>query len=74
MASDDRTKGPTSRPDGPDQRGESGGGAYPNPHTGKEDGDFKGGGSDHSYYGHGQLGEKEVGSDGNDNAPSKEED
>lgn len=39
--------------------GESGGGAYPNPHTGKEErgegGDFDGGQSEKSYYGGGQL-------------------
>lgn len=39
--------------------GESGGGAYPNPHTGKEDrgegGDFDGGQSVQGYYGGGQL-------------------
>ena len=72
MSSDDRTNGPTSRPDDADQRGESGGGAYPNPHTGKEDGDFKGGGSDHSYYGGGQLGEEEVGPGENENAVTQE--
>lgn len=38
--------------------GESGGGAYPNPHTGKEEregGDFEGGQSEKGYYGGGQL-------------------
>jgi hypothetical protein len=38
---------------------ESGGGAYPNPHTGKEErgesGDFDGGQSGKGYYGGGQL-------------------
>ena len=54
------------------QAGESGGGAYPNPHSGKEkSGDFKGGQSDQAYYGDGQLGEEEVGD--NENAPSTEE-
>lgn len=43
--SDEKTKGPTSRPDDAEQRGESGGGAYPNPYSGKEDGGFRGGGS-----------------------------
>ena len=58
---------PASRPDGQQQSGESGGGSYPNPHTGKEDPDFKGGASDHSYYGGGQDGEV------NENAVTKEE-
>ena len=42
--------------------GESGGGAYPNPHDGDEgDADFHGGQSEQAYYGNGQLGEKDVG-------------
>jgi hypothetical protein len=42
--------------------GESGGGAYPNPHSGKTDeGGFHGGQSRQGYYGKGQLGEKDVG-------------
>ena len=49
--SDNRTKGPTSRPDDEEQKGESGGGAYPNPHSGERDKGFAGGSSDHSYYG-----------------------
>ena len=54
--------------------GDSGGGAYPNPHTGKE-GD-RGGFMDHGgqtempYHGGGRLGEDEVG--GNANAPAGE--
>lgn len=36
---------------GKDSAGESGGGAYPNPHTGKDDGDFDGGQSDKAYTG-----------------------
>jgi hypothetical protein len=52
---------PKSRPDGPAQTGESGGGPYPNPHSGKDkSGSFKGGQSDQAYYGGGQLGEKEL--------------
>lgn len=53
--------------------GDSGGGAYPNPHTGKE-GD-RGGFMDHGgqtempYHGAGQLGEDKVG--GNANAPAR---
>jgi hypothetical protein len=42
--------------------GESGGGAYPNPHSDEEqEGDFHGGQSEQAYYGKGQLGEKDVG-------------
>ena len=52
--------------------GESGGGAYPNPHSGKEersDGFFgHGGQSDMEYHGSGQLGEEKVGE--NANAPA----
>jgi hypothetical protein len=63
---------PETRPDRPAQTGESGGGPYPNPHTGKKKaGGFKGGQSDQSYYGHGQLGEKDLGE--NPNAPSTQD-
>ncbi len=58
--------------------GESGGGAYPNPHTGKEgepDGPDKalghGGQGNMGYYGKGQLGSKDVGE--NENAPAKDD-
>jgi len=63
-----------SRRGGVEQTGESGGGPYPNPHRGKEPDaqDFKGGQSDQSYYGGGQLGGETVAA-GNDNAPSTEE-
>ncbi len=57
---------PASRPDGENQSGESGGGPYPNPHSGKDNPDFKGGGSDHSYYGGGRDDEE------NENAVTKE--
>jgi hypothetical protein len=56
--------------------GDSGGGAYPNPHTGKEGG--RGGFMDHggqtdpAYHGTGQLGEKKTGD--NANAPATGED
>lgn len=54
------------------QTGESSGGAYPNPHSGKEKtGNFKGGQSDQAYYGKGQLGDDELA--GNENARSTEE-
>jgi hypothetical protein len=59
--------------------GDSGGGAYPNPHTGKEgEGESRegwmghGGETGQSYYGTGRLGGKDVG--GNANAPSEEGD
>ena len=52
--------------------GDSGGGAYPNPHTGKdpEAGGFTGHGgqTDMDYHGHGQLGEQKTGD--NANAPA----
>ena len=51
--------------------GESGGGAYPNPHSGKDGSDgYKGGQSGGSgYYGSGQLGDKDVGE--THNAPAE---
>ncbi|HEX8654300.1 MAG TPA: hypothetical protein VF693_03645 [Allosphingosinicella sp.] len=52
--------------------GDSGGGAYPNPHTGKEGdrGGFldHGGQTDMPYHGHGRLGGEETGD--NPNAPA----
>ena len=58
--------------------GDSGGGAYPNPHSGKEgegggkDGFLgRGGQTEMPYHGHGQLGEDETGD--NPNAPAKGE-
>ena len=52
--------------------GESGGGAYPNPHSGKDSDGYKGGQSGgEGYYGKGQLGDKDVGE--TDNAPSEED-
>jgi hypothetical protein len=55
--------------------GDSGGGAYPNPHTGKEGkrGGFMdhGGQTEMAYHGTGQLGERKTG--GNANAPATEE-
>ena len=54
--------------------GQSGGGPYPNPHTGKEDGrsdgyEGHGGQSGMEYHGTGQLGDEKVGD--NPNAPAK---
>jgi len=51
--------------------GESGGGAYPNPHVGKDEELFQGGQSQQGYYGKGQLGEKDVGE--NENSVSTED-
>lgn len=57
--------------------GDSGGGAYPNPHTGKEGkrGGFldHGGQTDMGYHGPGQLGDEQVG-ENSDNAPAKQSD
>ncbi len=53
--------------------GDSGGGAYPNPHTGKsaDKGGFMGHGgqTEMPYHGAGQLGDQDVG--GTDNSPAK---
>ena len=56
--------------------GDSGGGAYPNPHTGKEGGGKdgfmdRGGQTEMPYHGGGQLGGDETGD--NPNAPAKGE-
>ena len=55
--------------------GDSGGGPYPNPHTGKDEGGADGymghgGQTDMPYHGEGQLGEEKVGE--NANAPTEE--
>ena len=53
-------------------RGESGGGPYPNPHSGKDGDGIKGGQSGGSgYYGSGQLGDKDVGE--THNAPAEQD-
>ena len=56
--------------------GESGGGAYPNPHSGKEGGGDTGfmghgGQSEMAYHGEGQLGEEETGE--NPNSATKQD-
>ena len=70
MSDHDKIERRTGREGG----GESAGGAYPNPHTGKEGGKTDGfqghgGSSEMEYHGKGRLGEQEVG--GNANAPAK---
>ena len=58
-------------PDGEMNAGESGGGPYPNPHSGKDKGDFHGGQSVAGYHGTGQLGSEKVGE--THNAPAEED-
>jgi hypothetical protein len=61
-------------PGGLPNSGESGGGAYPNPHSGKDEdgsGRFHGGQSVMGYHGKGRLGEKDIG--GTENAPAEED-
>lgn len=58
------------RPDMNENAGQSAGGAYPNPHTGKDKGGFHGGQSEPGYFGNGQLGDKDVGE--TDNAQNEE--
>ncbi|HZU52198.1 MAG TPA: hypothetical protein VE968_10030 [Sphingomicrobium sp.] len=58
---EEKTPPSAGRPDMGENRGESGGGAYPNPHEGKERRDFHGGQSEPGYFGEGQLGSKKVG-------------
>lgn len=41
--------------------GESGGGAYPNPHSGKKPGTWDGGQTEQAYHGTGQLGDTKTG-------------
>ena len=65
MADEKEDAGTAGRPDMDDNAGQSGGGAYPNPHSGKEDGDFHGGQSEPGYFGKGQLGDKDVDETGN---------
>ena len=64
-----------SRPMTPGQTGESGGGPYPNQRDDSypDAHDFKGGQSDHAYYGKGQLGDEKVDESENRNSPSTEQ-
>ena len=71
MANDKDKEGTAGRPDADENEGQSGGGAYPNPHTGKEEGGFHGGQSGAGYFGKGQLGDKDVGD--TPNAPAEED-
>jgi hypothetical protein len=76
----DCEEGPAMIDEQPDEKidtgGESGGGAYPNPHKGKkpEGGGYMGHGgqTEMPYHGTGQLGEEKVGE--NSNAPARKTD
>jgi hypothetical protein len=62
-------------PSGRSGGGDSGGGAYPNPHKGKDGGDTgfmgHGGQTEIAYHGEGQLGEDKTGE--NPNSPAADE-
>ena len=70
----ERTPGLSGRGGG----GESGGGAYPNPHRGKKGGNDgflgHGGQSEQPYYGGDQLGKRKLGGGKNVNSASKKDD
>jgi len=65
-SADAAAKGPLNGREG---GGDSGGGAYPNPHSGKEgsNGGFMGHGgqTEMPYHGHGQLGDEKTGDNAN---------
>jgi hypothetical protein len=67
---DEKNPPSAGRPDTNENLGQSAGGAYPNPHTGKDKGGFHGGQSEAGYFGKGQLGDKDVGE--TENAPNEE--
>jgi len=58
---DEKSPASAGRPDMDENLGQSGGGAYPNPHQGEHGEGFHGGQSDPGYFGDGQLGSKKVG-------------
>jgi hypothetical protein len=65
-------------PGGRSGGGESGGGAYPNPHSGKDEhpGDGfmgHGGQTDIGYHGGGQLGDEQVDEEANPNAGTRDD-
>jgi hypothetical protein len=68
---EDRDPASAGRPGMPDNAGQSGGGAYPNPYSADDDPDFHGGQTVAGYFGKGQLGDKDVGED--HNAVTKED-
>jgi hypothetical protein len=71
--SDDKDQDKVERETGSTGAGQSGGGAYPNPHSGKKgksDGFLgHGGQTDMNYHGTGQLGEQKTGD--NANSPAR---
>jgi hypothetical protein len=71
MTQDDKAPPSAGRPEMDENAGQSGGGNYPNPHQGKDEGGFHGGQSDAGYHGKGQLGGDKVGE--TENAVTKED-
>ena len=71
MTDESKREPSSGRPDPADNAGQSGGGAYPNPHTGKDEKEFRGGQSDAAYFGKGELGDDRVGD--TENAVTEEE-
>lgn len=70
---DEQKDATAGRPEPEENAGQSGGGAYPNPHDekDKDEGGFHGGQSVAGYFGKGQLGDEDVGD--TPNAPAKED-